>query len=313
MYRVGLILFHIGMVSYLASLAHSIAYVLRGSERVATRGLGIALGALGLHGVSIVVVSIGQGTVPWANSLQNISFWCWVVVGISAVVSLKLRLRILWLFVLPLVVVLLFIAMTGQKSSSPYGETVGQTFWAALHIGLIFVAYATFAFAAVTGFMYILQSHYLKKKEMGELYGKLPPLVILDRLNYGSLLAGLAFLSVGLLVGFLWLASLPEKPEGSDPKIVAALVTWGAYLAVFLLRATSFLRGKKVAWLSIVGIGVIVLSFLLVPHVIPKKLRGDGPGLVSERTAEVFGPHEVASAGMKHRLLEEPCIRHSTF
>lgn len=313
MYRFGLILFHIGMVSYLVSLAHSIAYVLRGSEPAARRGFWIALGGLGLHGVSIVVISLGQEAVPWANSLQNISFWCWVVMGIAVAVSLKVRLRILWLFVLPLVIVLLFFAMTGQKSSSPYGETVGQTFWAVLHIGLVFVAYATFAFAAVIGFMYILQSHYLKKKEMGELYGKLPPLDILDRLNYGALLAGLVFLSIGLLLGFLWLASLPERPEGSDPKIVVALVTWGAYLAVILLRATSLVRGKKVAWLSIAGIAVIVASFLLVPHAIPKKLTNDDPGLFSQQAAQGSGPYQMASADMKRQLAEEPCLRHSAF
>lgn len=313
MYRLGLILFHLAVVSYLVSLAHSIAYVLRGSERAAQRGFWIALGGLGLHAVSIAVISIGQGAVPWTNSLQNISFWCWVVMAIAAVVSLRLRLRILWLFVLPLVIVLLLLAMTGQKSSSPYGESVGQTFWAVLHIGLIFVAYAMFAFAAVTGFMYILQSHYLKKKEMGELYGKLPPLDILDRLNYGALLAGLVFLSVGLLLGFLWLASLPERPEGSDPKVVAALVTWGAYLAVFLLRATSLLRGKKVAWLSIVGIAVIVASFLLVPHAIPKELTNDNPGLFSQQAVEISGPHQVAFAGVNYQPVAEPCLPHRAF
>jgi len=273
MYKVGLIIFHVSLVTYLVSLWHFVTYVLRGRERVAARGLRLALCGLAIHGVSILVVALGQGMLPWANSLQNISFWCWVVVGISVAVSLKFRLNVLWLFVLPLVIILLFMAMTGQKSSSAYSENIGRTFWAAFHIGLVFVAYASFAFAAVTGFMYILQSHFLKKKETGELYGKLPPLGLLDRLNYRALLAGLLFLTVGLLLGFSWLAALREKPESLDPKIIAALVTWGAYAVLFLMRATSLLRGKKVAWLSILGIGVIIASFLFVPHSIPKKLN----------------------------------------
>jgi len=273
MYKVGLIIFHVSLVTYLVSLWHFVLYVLRGRERVAARGLRLALCGLAIHGVSILVVALGQGMLPWANSLQNISFWCWVVVGISVAVSLKFRLNVLWLFVLPLAIILLFMAMTGQKSSSAYSENIGRTFWAAFHIGLVFVAYAAFAFAAITGFMYILQSHFLKKKETGELYGKLPPLDLLDRLNYRALLAGLLFLTVGLLLGFSWLAALREKPESLDPKIVAALVTWGAYAVLFLMRATSILRGKKVAWLSILGIGVIVASFLFVPHSIPKKLN----------------------------------------
>ncbi len=176
------------------------------------------------------------------------------------------------MFVLPLVIVLLFLAMIGQKSSSGYGGDVGRTFWATFHIGLVFVAYASFALAAVLGFMYILHSYFLKKKETGELSGKLPPLDLLDRLNYGALAAGLVFLTAGLLLGFLWLSALPEKPEGLDPKIMGALGIWGAYAILFTVRATSLLRGKKVAWLSILGIAVIVLSFLFVPHLIPKEL-----------------------------------------
>jgi len=233
----------------------------------------LALCGLVIHGLSIVVISLGQGMVPWANSLQNISFWCWVVVAISLLVSYRLRLKVLGLFVLPLVVVLLFMAMTGRKSSSGYGEDVARTLLGAVHIGFVFVAYASFAFAAATSFMYILQSHFLKKKETGELYAKLPPLDLLDRLSYRALLVGLLFLSAGLLLGFYWLGALPKKPESVDPKIIWSLVVWAAYAVLFLMRATSLLRGKKVAWLNILGMAMIVLTFLFIPHALPKKLR----------------------------------------
>ncbi len=278
MYEVGIVLFHASVVIYLVSLWHFAMYVLRGRQRLAARGLRLSLCGVAIHGISIVVVSLGQGKLPWANSLQNISLWCWVMVGISVAVSYRAgaRLNVLGLFVLPLTIFLLFLAMIGQKSPSGYGEGVGQSFWAALHIGLVFVAYASFAFAAVLGFMYILHSHFLKRKETGELCGKLPPLDLLDRLNYLALLAGFVFLSAGLVLGFLWLATLPEKPEGVDPKIIGSMVVWGAYAVLFVMRATSLIRGKKVAWLSILGIAVIVLSFLFVPHVIPKELKVGG-------------------------------------
>ncbi len=273
MYKAGVIIFHMSLMAYVLSLYHFIAYVVRGRSQQAQRGLWLAICGLAVHGVSIILIALGQGMLPWANSLQNISFWCWVVAGISVAVSLKFRLTVLWLFVLPMVIVLLFMAMTGQKSSSAYSDDIGRTFWSVLHIALVFVAYAAFAFAAVMGFMYILQSHFLKRKETGELYAKLPPLDLLDRLNYRALLAGVLFLTIGLLLGFVWLSALPEQPGTRDPKVIAALITWGAYGILLLMRATSLLRGKKVAWLSVVGIGVIVLSFLFVPHSIPKNLK----------------------------------------
>jgi ABC-type uncharacterized transport system permease subunit len=262
------------LVVYLISLWQYISYVLRGRPSAASRGLLLSLCGLIIHGISIVVISFGQGRLPWVNSLQNISFWCWAVVTISVAVSYRLRLRVLGLFVLPLVVVLLFLAMTGQKSSSGYVEEVGRPFWAAVHIGLIFVSYASFAFAAVLGFVYILHSHLLKRREAGEFWGKLPPLNLLDRLNYRALLVGLVFLTAGLVLGFAWLLSLPKKPESLDPKIIGALITWAAYGLLFLMRATSLVRGRKVAWLSIAGIALIVLSFLFIPHVIPEELEG---------------------------------------
>ncbi len=281
MYKAGIIIFHIGLVAYLVSLWHFVVHVLRRREPLAERALWLAVGGFAIHGISIVTISVGQGMLPWANSLQNISFWCWVLTGMSIAISYRFRLKVLGLFVLPPVVVLLFMAMTGQKSSAEYSGEVGQTFWAAVHIGLVFVGYASFAFAAVMGFMYLLQSRFLKKKEIGELYDKLPPLVLLDTLNYRALMAGLAFLTAGLVLGFFWLASLEERPQALDPKIIAALITWGAYAALSLLRATCLLRGKKVAWLSIVGIALIVLAFLFVPHSIPKELKPGDKGAVT--------------------------------
>jgi ABC-type uncharacterized transport system permease subunit len=272
MYSAGIIIFHVSLVLYLVSLCQFVMYVLRGSDTLSLRGLRLAAGGLVIHGISIVLVSIGQGVLPWANSLQNISFWCWVVVGISVAVSYKFYVRVLGLFALPLVIVLLFTAMTGQKSSSGYGVAVGQTFWAAVHVGMVFAAYASFAFAAILGFMYLLQSRFLKKRETGELYGKLPPLDLLDRLNFRALMVGLAFLTLGLLLGFTWLGALRKKPESLDPKIIAALVTWGVYGVLLLMRTMCLVRGKKVAWLSILGIAVVVLSFLFIPHSIPKGL-----------------------------------------
>jgi len=273
MYEAGIILFHSSLVAYVVSLWHFGMYVFRGAQRLASRGLFFSLVGLAIHGIAIVTVSVGQARPPWANSLQNISFWCWVVVAISVAVSYRFRLKVLGLFVMPLVLVLLFMAMVGQKSSSAYGEEVGRTFWAAVHVGLVFVAYASFAFAAVLGFIYILHSRFLKKKETGELSDKLPSLDLLDRLNYRALLAGLGFLTAGLLLGLLWLAALPKKPEGLDPKVTGSAVIWMAYAVLSAMRATGVLRGRKVAWLSVLGIAVIVLSFLFVPHLLPKGIE----------------------------------------
>jgi ABC-type uncharacterized transport system permease subunit len=272
MYEAGIVIFHASLLVYLASLWHFAMYAVRGWQRLASRASLLSICGLAIHAVSIVLISLGQGTPPWLNSLQNISFWCWVMMGISVVVSYRFRLKALGLFVLPLALALLFIAMTGQKSPSFYGHHVGRSFWVALHIGLVFVGYASFAFAAVIGLMYILQSRYLKKGGAGELSGKLPPLDTLDRLNYLAMLAGLAFLTAGLIIGFFWLAFLPKKPLGFDPKILGSLGIWGAYAVLFAMRATSLVRGKKVAWLSILGMAVIVLSFLFIPHMIPKEL-----------------------------------------
>jgi ABC-type uncharacterized transport system permease subunit len=273
MYKIGLVLFHSSLVVYFVSLLQYVAYVLRGRPVHASRGLWLSLCGLVIHGVSVMVISIGQGRLPWVNSLQNISFWCWAVVAISITVSYRFRVNVLGLFVLPLVMAMLFMAMTGQKSSSGYGDHVGRALWAAVHVGLVLVAYASFAFAAVLGFMYVLHSRYLKKRETGELCSKLPPLSLLDRLNYRALLAGWVFLTAGLVLGFFWLFALPRKPDSLDPKIMGSLFIWAAYSLLFASRAASLLRGRKVAWLSMFGIVVIVLSFLFVPHVIPRELE----------------------------------------
>jgi ABC-type transport system involved in cytochrome c biogenesis permease subunit len=282
MYKAAIVVFHLSIAFYLAGLYYFLMYVFRKRSRLAMWGFRAMLCGLAIHGLSIGLIAAGQRVFPWANTLQNISFWSWVVVAISVALSHRPGLKVLGLFVLPLVVVLLLMAMTGQKSSSGYGEMVGRAFLGAVHVGLVFVAYASFAFAAVTGFMYILQNHFLKKKETGELYSNLPALDLLDKLSYRALGAGLAFLTVGLVLGFYWLAALPQKPEGFDPKVIGSLVIWAAYSVLLLMRATSFIRGRKMAWLSILGLVIIVLSFLFIPHSIPEKLQARRQASVGE-------------------------------
>jgi cytochrome c-type biogenesis protein CcsB len=96
----------------------------------------------------------------------------------------------------------------------------------------------------------------------GAFYHRLPSLDLLDRVNYRSLTIGFPLLTLGIITGALW----AENAWGSywqwDPKETWSLITWFIYAALVHARLTVGWRGRKAAWLSIVGFLAVLFTFL---------------------------------------------------
>ena len=131
-----------------------------------------------------------------------------------------------------------------------------------LHILLSFTGYAAFTLSFGAGIMYIMQERGLKSRRPGRLLDRLPSISELDVMIYHSLAIGFPLFTVGLLVGSVWL----YRSEGVfikwDQKIIASLVTWALYAALLHARLLAGWRGRKLAFMSVLGFAMVLFTFI---------------------------------------------------
>ena len=88
-----------------------------------------------------------------------------------------------------------------------------------------------------------------------------PQPVILDELGYQMTLFGFLFLSVGIITGAVWANSAWGRYWGWDPKETWSLITWFIYATLLHARMMRGWRGKRIAYLSLVGFAAVVFTY----------------------------------------------------
>ena len=138
-----------------------------------------------------------------------------------------------------------------------------------VHTCCALLSYVAFLVAFVSGLLFLVQERQLNQKRMGMLFHRLPSLERLDRVNFWAVGVGFALLSIGLAYGFLGERKLWGRWWSGDPKECLTLALWGSYLALWLVRARSTLRGRRVAVLSILGFSLVLFTFLAMQRLVP--------------------------------------------
>jgi ABC-type uncharacterized transport system permease subunit len=160
------------------------------------------------------------------------------------------------------VVLLLFAAggLLTLRGDAPPAE--GSQALVAVHVLMALSAYAAFLLAAGAGVLYLVQQRAVRRGVATLVSDQLPSLQRLDRLTFGLLLVGLPLLTVALLVGLGQAHALGARALWADPTVASAVVLWAFYAVVLLLRGTARVRGRKVAWATIVGFVAVLATFL---------------------------------------------------
>ncbi|MBW2443856.1 MAG: c-type cytochrome biogenesis protein CcsB, partial [Deltaproteobacteria bacterium] len=93
------------------------------------------------------------------------------------------------------------------------------------------------------------------------LLGMFPETAILDELNYQVILFGFLFLSIGIISGAVWANSAWGRYWGWDPKETWSLVTWFIYATLLHARMMRGWRGRRIAYLSLVGFAAVLFTY----------------------------------------------------
>jgi ABC-type transport system involved in cytochrome c biogenesis permease subunit len=217
-----------------------------------------------------------------ASSYGSLLFLAWIVAVFYLYGSLHHR-KIAWgLFVLPLVLGLIGLAVLFVHGATPEQEPWlvqllsprGERFWGALHGVLLILAAVGVCVGFLASVMYLVHARRLKSKTLPGKGLKFLSLERLEDMNRRAIVAAFPLLTAGVLVG-LALMTQGDRPVRSwtDLRLLFTVVLWLVFAILLYLRYTRHVQGRRVAILTIVAFVLLVVS-LAVPHTLS---GGGGP------------------------------------
>jgi ABC-type transport system involved in cytochrome c biogenesis permease subunit len=212
------------------------------------------------------------GHVPFVGTTGAISAFVWLLALAYLYTEVTTEERAMGVFIAPLLVVLQTIpAFSNRVAERP---PVLDSPWFAVHVSSLLFAYASFALACVVGITYVLLFKELKGKHLGFFYARLPSLQVLDVMNSRAVTVGWIFLTLGLVVGAVWLAQVTPQTSDPrvqamsllDPKIFVVLLSWLVYSFELFARRAIGWSGRRAAWLSAIGFSIVLLNFVPIGY-----------------------------------------------
>jgi ABC-type transport system involved in cytochrome c biogenesis permease subunit len=131
------------------------------------------------------------------------------------------------------------------------------------HVISALLGYSGFTISAVYGFLYLILYKDIKLNKFGLIFNRLPNLEVLERLSLYSAVIGFIALTIGIVIGIIWLPMAFPKFSFLDPKLVGTSLVWLLYGIGITSKVLGNWRGKRLVLLSISGFLVAIISTIL--------------------------------------------------
>jgi ABC-type transport system involved in cytochrome c biogenesis permease subunit len=255
-----------------ASIVYA-AHFVRRSPRGGRAASALFAAAVLVHTFVVGMQSMEVGHPPFVGATGAVSGFVWLLALVYLYTEFTTDERSMGVLIAPLCAVLQIIpAMSDGVAQRP---AVLESPLFSIHVASLLSAYAAFALACVVGITYVLLFKEIKAKHLGFFYARLPSLQTLDVMNARAVTIGWVLLTIGVMVGGLWVVQArqyaPEDPRVQamsllDPKIFIALVSWAVYSFQIYARRAIGWSGRRAAWLSAIGFAIVLLNFLPVAY-----------------------------------------------
>jgi ABC-type uncharacterized transport system permease subunit len=253
------------LAAYLIAAIHSIlAFVNKrlSLQRMAQWSVGVGFV---LHTGVLIDEWTVDGHYPLFSLRETLSFLAWALVVFYGVVAYRYRAQAVGAFTMPLISVLTFSAMVINSDPNTTPAAFGATWLFPIHTTLLIFAYAAFSIVFMASVMYLLQERELKLKTFSGIFHRLPALSTINEIATTAAAIGLTLLTLGIVTGMIWSWSRNGQMWHNDPKEIFAVLTWVLYFILAIYRSTASWRGRRAAWLGVLGFVLVLCTFFGAP------------------------------------------------
>ncbi|HET9527502.1 MAG TPA: cytochrome c biogenesis protein CcsA [Pyrinomonadaceae bacterium] len=253
------------LAAYLIAAIHSIlAFVnkRRSLQRVAQWSM--AIGFV-LHTAVLIDDWAVDGHYPLFGQRETLSFLAWALVAGYTLVLYRYQAQAVGAFAMPLICILVSAALLINADPRGSAAAFSPTLLFPIHTTLLIFAYAAFFIVFMASVMYLVMERELKLKTFSAFFHRLPSLSTINEIATHAAAIGLTLLTLGLVVGMFWNWSLHGTMWRNDPKEIFAVLTWLLYFVLAVYRSTANWRGRRAAWLGVLGFVLVLCTFLAAP------------------------------------------------
>ena len=213
---------------------------------------------------------LGIGHAPLSNFYESLIFFSWTIVLLYLVFEWRIKNKSLGTFVVPVAFITMAFASLSPNINNRIQPLIPalQSNWLTSHVMTCFMGYAAFAIAFGLGLHACCQGSFRKVIQTLRVHScrLLPERDNLDELIYQSIALGFVFLSLGIITGSVWAHYAWGSYWSWDPKETWSLITWLVYAALLHARLVRGWRGKRIAFMSIIGFACVLFTYLGVNY-----------------------------------------------
>ncbi len=224
----------------------------------------LVLSAASMLGILVIRI-IESNRMPFANMYEFSILFALAILLVFLFLRYSLKSPLFDLSVAVLLTILLAIASTLPAELKPLMPAL-QSRWLHAHVATAIIAYAAFAMAFCLGIMYLMKAHFAKTRQIRQLSTDLKKI---DRMIYKLVVLGFSLLTIVIITGAVWAEEVWGNWWSWDPKETWSLVTWVVYASYLHARRTKEWRGRKSAWLAVIGFLVVLFTLFGVSILLP--------------------------------------------
>jgi cytochrome c-type biogenesis protein CcsB len=270
---------------------------------VGLAGMAVTVAGLAANVGAAVARALAAGRVPWGN-MYEFSVMAGLVTVAAFLVWVVRRPAVRPLGVFVLLPAVLAIGLAGLVLRVPAGPLVPalNSRWIAVHVAAAITGSSVLTLAGIFSVLYLVKERMERRAaapapplvaggartadrvEVREAVAgyreeeqepapaapgssrrlRLPSAATLDELAYRTTAFGFPIWTFAIIAGAIWAQAAWGRYWGWDPKETWSFISWTVFAAYLHARATAGWRGRRAAWLSLLGLATLLFNFYVV-------------------------------------------------
>lgn len=256
------LLFYATVGAYLIATFLYLGYILSKNKMLGDAASAVTLLGFVANTATLAVRTINVGHAPFSNMYEFSTSFAWGIVAVYIWAEYRYKFKSIGAFVMPLA--FLLIASTDMlgisKDVKPLMPALKSN-WMTIHVATAVIAYGAYALSAGLAVMYLLKEKMEKTKSKSFFNKELPEARILDDLSHRFIAFAFPFMSAVIISGAVWAEYAWGRYWSWDPKETWSLITWLVYSAYLHARFTYGWKGRRAAWLAIIGFITVLFTY----------------------------------------------------
>lgn len=211
------------------------------------------------HAIHLILRGVTIGLIPLSTKFDALSMLVFTIILLSLILELSLETKASVFFALILSFIIQTISSIFYNWNITQHPLLSNTIYF-IHVVLTILGYTGICISALYALLYILLNHNIKNHRLGVVYEKLPSLRLLEQMSIRSVQIGIIALGLGILFGHLHSGDVLGTYWPWDTKVIFSDGIWLGYFAGYVIAQAFNWRGKWMAYLSIVGFAILVLT-----------------------------------------------------